>query len=285
MLLKKVIPLFLAVIFSCTMYGCSFQNASHAEENNAPSVTGALDFQILDIGKADAIILKTQNHAIVIDCGETKDGDTVVSALSESGINTIDYLFITHFDKDHVGGAAEVIRNLQVNNIITPNYSTTTKEYKSFLAAMEQTGCTPLHLTETMVLTLDDVLLTVYPPQKSAYAAPDNDFSLAIHATHGENTFLFAGDAETVRLAELLSQVKLPYDFLKVPHHGIYNDGIESFIKTVKPAYAAITCSKKKMPDDSVIAALKSVDSRIYYTVNGEIRVHSDGQTIAVSQT
>ena len=50
----------------------------------------------------------------------------------------------------------------------------------------------------------------------------ENDFSLVVRLTHGDVRFLFAGDAENARLAELLDEGDLASDVLKVPHHGRY---------------------------------------------------------------
>lgn len=65
------------------------------------AVPGALNnFEViaLDVGKADSLILKTENHAVLIDCGERGDGDEILDALSESGIESIDCLVITQVD-------------------------------------------------------------------------------------------------------------------------------------------------------------------------------------------
>ena len=54
-----------------------------------PAVTGAFDFTVLKAGQADAIFMQTQNHSIILDCGEKDDGDELVGLLQEKGISKI----------------------------------------------------------------------------------------------------------------------------------------------------------------------------------------------------
>lgn len=238
----------------------------------------------LNIGKADSLILKTQNHTVLTDCGEKGDSDDIISALAESGVSEVDCLIITHFDKDHVGGAAKLIKKISVSQIITPNYRSNSEEYKDFIAAAEENNLTPITLTENLSFVYDDVTFEVYPPEKSFYAEGDNDYSLAVRAVHGQNSFLFAGDAEETRLAEFKNQFSLAHTFLKVPHHGRYNSYTDKFIKSVAPEYAVITCSAKNPPDDDTLSALDSVGCQTFLTQNGTVRFVSNGENIYVTQ-
>ncbi len=257
-----------------------------SEESKAsvPNVTGSFYISILDVGKADAIILNTENHTVVIDCGEKGDGKDILNHLSENNMDSIDYLFITHFDSDHVGGAAKVIKGINIGEIITPDYEGTNDEYTKFIEAVSENNMTLTSLTENMSFTLDDVLFEVYPPMKSSYKEEDNDYSLVISVTHGENKFLFAGDAEAERLKELSKQFDLAHTFLKVPHHGRYNAMSESFLKGVNPKYAVITCSEKNPAEDEVLNILSGLGCEVYQTVNGDVTAISDGKTIKITQ-
>lgn len=276
MLLKRLAILILAALTLCS---CGTQNTIHA-----PEVTGEFEFAVLKAGQADAIIMQTENHCVIIDCGEKNDGDDVAAYLADNGIENVDYLFITHFDKDHVGGAKKVLDSVSVEEIITPAYEGTNSEYTKYVNAAGEHNITPTPISEEMSVTLDDVLFEVYSPQKTTYAEGDNDFSLAISVTHGDNRFLFAGDAEKERLSEIMEQVSGEFDLLKVPHHGRYNKNTDEFFKSVKPTYAIITDSEKNPAEDDTVAALENIDSSVYYTRNGDVNVTSDGEKIIINQ-
>lgn len=270
---------FLCAVLLCLSFaGCAEKTAE------TPAVKGSFDITVMSAGQADAMVLTTQNHCIVIDCGEKDDGDELVELLGEKGIEKIDSLIITHFDKDHVGGAAELIENTAVERIITPNYEGSGKEYDKFIAAAAEKDVNITKLRQNTVFTLDDVSFGIYPPLKADYEEDDNDFSLAVTARHGQNSFLFAGDAESERIKEILAQVPGKYSFLKVPHHGRYCDNTEKFINAVSPDFAVITCSEKNPAEAAVVDILEEAGSAVYYTADGTVNAASDGERITVTQ-
>lgn len=275
---KELCLILLTIIFLC---GCSGEKASQIK---IPSVTGEFNFSILKCGQADAIIMQTDNHNIIIDVGEEDDGDEVVEYLQENNISSVDYLFITHFDKDHVGGFTEVIENTTAENIVVPNYVGNSDEYASYIKTVNDKNLKITPLTKDTSFVLDDVLFEVSVPKKQSYTEGDNDFSLVISITHGENTFLFTGDAEKDRLSEVLSEFGKKYDFLKVPHHGKYNKNTQRFINTVKPKYAVICDSEKNPAEEKTISLLESAGSEIFSTKNGNVTVISDGKALIIKQ-
>lgn len=272
-----VLVLALIIVFS----GCQKQSDIKTE---IPAITGSFDFTVLKAGQADAIFMQTKNHSIILDCGEKDDGDELVDLLQEKGISNVDYIFITHFDKDHVGGFPEVMDNVTASNIIVPNYEGNNDEYEEYLKTVSDKELQITSLTENTYFTLDDVVFEVSVPKKQSYAEGDNDFSLVISVTHGENTFLFTGDAEADRLTEVIATFGRQYDFLKVPHHGKYNKNTKRFITTIKPTYSVICDSDKNPAEDETISILEFVKSEIYSTRNGNISVLSDGKEIKILQ-
>ena len=272
-----VLVLALIIVFS----GCQKGNNEALE---IPEVVGSFDFTVLKAGQADAIFMQTENHSIILDCGEKDDGDELVELLQEKGISNVDYIFITHFDKDHVGGFPEVMDNVTASNIIVPDYEGNNDEYEEYLKTVSDKGLQITTLTEDISFTLDDVLFEVSVPRKQSYAEGDNDFSLVISVTHGENTFLFTGDAEADRLTEVISAFGRQYDFLKVPHHGKYNKNTNRFITTIKPTYSVICDSEKNPAEDETVSILGLVESEIYSTRNGNVSVLSDGKEIKILQ-
>lgn len=283
MLLKKTIT-YITLAFFLILGGCTQGDIEKEENISAPRVSGAFDLTVLKAGQADAIFMQTQNHNIILDCGEKDDGDEVVELLQEKGISNVDYIFITHFDKDHVGGFPEVMDNVTASNIIVPDYEGNNGEYEEYLKTVSDKGLQITTLTEDISFTLDDVLFEVSVPRKQSYAEGDNDFSLVISVTHGENTFLFTGDAEADRLTEVISAFGRQYDFLKVPHHGKYNKNTKRFITIIKPTYSVICDSEKNPAEDETVSILEFVESEIYSTRNGNVSVLSDGKEIKILQ-
>lgn len=280
MKLKKILCLMICICTAAFLCSCNFS----VQKLSAPEAEGEFDVAVLDVGKADAIILTTKNHSVLIDTGNRGDGKKILDYLSDKGIDYVDYLFITHFDKDHVGGAVKLINNLDIGQIIVPNYEGNNTEYERYAEAMEKNGKTQTVIGSNMTFVLDDVLFEAYGAKKSSYKESDNDFSIVISATHGENRFLFAGDAEEERLGEIISQMDLEHTFLKVPHHGKIENNSEQFFKSVNPKYAVITCSAEEMCDGEVTDILESMGCEVFLTLDGSVEVSSDGKEIKIEQ-
>ena len=136
-------------------------------------------------------------------------------------------------------------------------------------------------------MQIGEVKLTLLPtaltfPANSEEAS--NESSLAVLAEHGKNRFLFAGDAIGRRLTELIGQIPEPetVDYVKMPHHGVYEGGVQAFVQALKPEYAVITCSGAARPDGRVVSALTEAGAQTFLTLSGTVIAESDGKEIAV---
>lgn len=247
------------------------------------SEQGNFEVTIFKIGKADSILITVQDQHMLIDTGEDEDIAEVLSYLEDANITSLDTLIITHFDKDHVGGADKILKQLTVKHVLMPNYSSDSKQTVEFMEALEETGVTATRLNEPLDFELGEAQISVLPPHQSTYDG-DNDYSLVTSVIYGETSFLFAGDAEATRLTELLDNGNLTHTFLKVPHHGRFNEQTTAFFKTVNPEIAVITASNKNPADEKTLQALQDIGADVYLTKNGTITVTSDGHSLNVQQ-
>jgi len=298
---KRFVALFIILAF--ILAGCQW-----ASEPDFDAL-GELEIYIFGIGRSDAILIMTENHVVMIDTGERQHGSIIVDYLLMRRIDTIDYLVITHFDGDHIGGAYVVLDEINVRNVIVPNYSRESNHVRRFEAALERAQLEPIVLSETMRFTLGYVEFMVNPSDLNYvhFARHDeddadeiianisgNDFSIVVSMTHGENNFLFTGDAVAGRLQELLENdeiMNINYDFLKVPRHGRHNRRIVEFIEQISPNYAVVTGFHPDMisyyypqrpTDRRVIAALEDAGAEMFFTMSVGVRVRSDGRSLSV---
>lgn len=272
--LRKLAALVAApVIAAASLFSCS----------NEKPLADAKEFKVdfIDVGKADAMVLQSETGTVVIDCGEKGDGKKIAAILDESGRTSIDYLIITHFDKDHVGGAAKVLNNYEVKNVLTPDYDGAADEYAKFCKVLEENGVPRTRLTSDMSFTLDDVDYTVYAPKKTSYGDGDsdeNDFSLVTKAVHHKNTLLFTGDAMEERLDEIMDIGKCT--LLKIPYHGRKLDNLGDFLKATSPK-CAVVCTDSSTFSGKVQDMLSDMKIPTYSTCfNGNITAVSNGASI-----
>lgn len=67
---------------------------------------GTFSLDILDTGKSDCIIVCMDGVTVVNDAADEDDFDSICAALERRGVQRIDYLILSHYDKDHIGSAA-----------------------------------------------------------------------------------------------------------------------------------------------------------------------------------
>ena len=119
----------------------------------------------LKVGKADAVVLESNGSAMVIDTGEEDDGQEVVDHLKKSNVSKVDVLIITHYDKDHVGGADTLISQFPAARVLIPDYPGSSTECVDFMTALRQHSIEPEPVDGPLSFPFGDALVTVNPPK------------------------------------------------------------------------------------------------------------------------
>ena len=109
-LLLQILALLLCGIFAA---GCG------AEKEAVPP-----DFSVdfLSTGKSDCAVIFMDGLVILSDTADANDADEIAALLRERGAEKIDYIIVSHYDKDHIGAAGELIRNFTVGAVLRPDY-------------------------------------------------------------------------------------------------------------------------------------------------------------------
>lgn len=236
-------------------------------------------------GSADAILIETHSSAVLVDAGLRDGAQDLVRALSDEGIHRLDLLIITHFDKDHVGGASEVIGSMPVRAVYEPDYAKDSKHVDAYREALFAASITPTALSENAGFELDGVRYEIDVANESFYGDDEeNDFSLVIRLTAGSATALLTGDAEKARIMELLDEGDLQNALLKVPHHGRYEKVSPLLFEAVHAGDAVISTGEDEPEDSETVQALKMAGSRVWLTRQGTIVAETDGQDWTLRQ-
>lgn len=271
-----------AVLF---LAGCGQKAAGNQGQQTDIKETSELKVTFFNVGKGDAILLETDTQAMLIDTGYDDTSDVILDYMEKASIDTLDYLVITHFDKDHVGGADKILETVKTLEVLEPDYVSDSGQTEEYREALSEKGLTPVKVTDTLELDINGAVCTVYPPRQKEYEE-ENDFSLVISLQFGEEGFLFAGDCEKERIAELLAEqgLDLRHQVLKVPHHGQQEKNSDKFLLAVRPQAAVITCSEDKEPDKEILELLEQLGTEIYLTKDGTVTCVSDGTSLEFTQ-
>lgn len=239
------------------------------------------------LGSADAAVLMTKNATVVIDTGETGDGSEVLDILSDNHRDTVDLLVISHYDKDHVGGAAELIEGCTVKRVIGSTSPKVSDETADYFAALEAADLTEEVLSAPMPLELDGMKLTILPPEQAVYSQEQsNNASTVVTVQYGSTSLFFAGDAMAERMAELIPELEPDaFDLIKLPHHGRDEDTTASLLPFFRDGASAILTSSKKEPESKqVLKLLKENGVTVFRTMDGPVTVTSDGKALTIEQ-
>ena len=247
---------------------------------------------VFNVGKADSMLIQNKGYNILIDTGEYNSASLIIDKLKKLDAVHLDLVVITHFDKDHVGGAPLILENeaITFDEVIYPDYSNNKSTYFSFRRFLEDYNIEG-KINERKDYVFGDMTLKIYPaedPEKIRKKSDsyDNDMSMICLLCYDGHQFLFMGDAEKERLKEFLSNKEFKKDavceWIKMPHHGDNNKRTDDLIDLCKPAYAIITDSVNEPAKPATIEKLKEENTEIFESIYGDIVTQADQNGIRV---
>jgi len=178
----------------------------------------------LDVGQGTSVVVRTSHHVLVYDTGDqfsqsfSAADAVVIPYLRYKNINVIDKLIVSHADRDHSGGADELLDKMNVSTLIS-SAPLPQREETSFVKC--ETG---------MQWMWDGVQFSFLHPRPDS-GGSKNDMScvLKISSQHGLDTLL-PGDVEVLGERSLVSGEGLDsIEILMSPHHRYAASGAKQY--------------------------------------------------------
>lgn len=253
----------------------------------AQQPTGDITVHFLDVGQGLSILVQSNGENLVYDGGDRGESSFVVSYLQQQGVTDIKYLISSHYDEDHVAGLVGCVNTFNVENVIGADYVQDTKIYQSFLDGVSEKGLEIQHPAVGTEYQFGTGKFTILSP--ASIGSNDNDNSVAIKLTNGENSFIFTGDAESGSEAAMCSSgIDLSCDVLVPGHHGSATATSNDFLMKAVPEFAVISCGTDNQyghPDKDTMDKLQSMDIQVYRTdKQGTVIATSTGTEISWNQ-
>lgn len=189
----------------------------------------------IDVDQGDSTFIELPNgEAMLIDAGETDQADKVVTYIYTQGYDTIDYVVATHAHSDHIGGLPVVLDSFNIGNFYMTSAVATTSIYENMLNAVDESGAA-VHdvMAGDVIYNEANLLIEVVAPKEIDYDEQNNN-SVVIKLTYGDDKFLFTGDAEKSEEDGIWTNIKC--DVLKVGHHGSDSSSSSNFLKKLSRA-------------------------------------------------
>ena len=254
------------IVLLCSIICFSAACSSRKTEDSNLQIT------VLNVGKGDCILLTKDGSCVLIDAGYDDTSGEVISFLQKKNVEQLDYFIVTHYDKDHVGGAAAVAENISIGQIYLPDYEGESKYYTALMDVVEDRSLAAEKVSDNISFTLADVNYEIYAsdveyvPSDGNEEGNDNDVSLVIATYWNEDSYLFAGDIEEDGIESFLENGHGSFDVVKMPHHGRKESNTGDFIESTQPKIALITDSEDDPADDKVLNLLAEAGADVYRT-------------------
>lgn len=250
---------------------------------------------MMDVGQGDAILIKSEGHAILIDTGNQKA--KLKEELAKNSIYTLDAVILTHHDDDHIGCLTDLTSYENVNEVYSFVDATSCDckncgEMRSDVKNSIGKELKGLNVEDT--IQVGEFSLVVLWP-KTYQDEGGNGDSLCFKLTSdinkdGEDEFsmLLTGDAEKKQVKSIIKEKQIGnIDILKVGHHGSKISLDDENLSSLNPKFALISVGANNRyghPKEETLQLLENHDVEILRTdENGEIKIKpgNDGYSIS----
>lgn len=249
----------------------------------APSTTLAasgkpMQIYFIDVEGGQATLLVSPlGQSLLIDTGwsgyEGRDADRIVAAAHQAGLTQLDYVLITHYHRDHVGGVPQLADGIKIGTFVDhgPNQEdsqVTRTDYAAYEKAIAGHAHVvvkpgwglPIKGVEVHILTAAGDHITSPLPgggEANSYCgseptAPvdntENARSVGVLVTYGHFRFIDLGDLTKKKELEMACPNNLlgTTDLFLVTHHGADASNAKALVWALHPRVAILDNGPRK---------------------------------------
>lgn len=233
-----------------------------------------LTFAMLDVGQGDALFIESPTGTqIMFDLGGARKVLGPFSKLMSPFDRTIDAVFITNPDADHIGGFSDIFKNYKVGAVFESGTLNDSKTFQNLKTEIKNQNIPDILAKKGMRLDIGGgAVIDILFPDRDVSMWTTNDGSIVARLSYGDTSIMLSGDS-TIKTEKIIlsenSTEQLGSTFLKVGHHGSRTSTSSSFVKAVSPEYALISVGKDNKyghPHADVLATLVQSGTKILRT-------------------
>ena len=288
----------------------------------AQSAEKRLRVYFVDVeGGQSTLFVAPSGQSLLIDTGWPgnggRDADRILEVAKKAGLTKIDYVLITHYHVDHVGGVPQLLARIPVGTFIDHGPSrepeVTDKDVAEYLKAIEHSGSKHIVAHVGEVLPIEGMSVKVMSADGEVLASPlpgagkanpycdaselrpadttENARSLGTEITFGRLKILDLGDLTWDKERPLMCPVNKIglVDVLVVSHHGWKQSSSPALVYAIHPRVAIMDNGAKKGGSTPVLEVFKKAPGletmwQLHYSDEGGPSLNTDAQYIANPQ-
>lgn len=218
-------------------------------------------FTVLDVGQGQCLIMQSGGRVYVVDCGgdsDTRSADAAAEALLSQGYSHIDGLILTHTDRDHAGGAENLLSRIRTDLLILPRQA-------EKIAVPEDTQV--VIAEQNLEITDGSGKISIFAP---VFHGEENEMSLCVLFDTEKCDILITGDRNAFGERSLLRHADIPnVDVLIAGHHGSKYSSCQELLEATRPQIVCISVGADNSyghPAQEVLDRLSSFGCTVYRT-------------------
>lgn len=231
-----------------------------------PFAFAQLEIHFIDVGQGDAVFIQAPSgQSLLYDGG--RRGDVALEYLRSLNVETLDLVFASHPDADHIAGLIPVIEAYRPRFYMGNGQEADTVTFDRLVAALEGARTRVLEPTAQRI-GLGEATLQVLPPPGLARFDRNNN-SVGLVVTYDEFKLALTGDAEAPQFtwwAENIPSLLTDVDVYKASHHGSENGDTPLSMSRFKPETIVISAGLDNSYNHPAERAL-----RLYNTIGADI--------------
>ncbi|MBI5587809.1 MAG: DNA internalization-related competence protein ComEC/Rec2 [Deltaproteobacteria bacterium] len=244
-----------------------------------------LKVTFISVGQGDSELVETPGgKTMLIDGGGVWGGfdigeKVLAPFLWYRKIKEIDYLVLSHAQRDHMAGLKFIAENFSIGEFWWNGEG----ELGELKRVLEKRRIPVRRLDGSAPwFTVGGVAVeTLHPSGPADFDA--NNSCLVLRIVYGKTRFLFTGDIGLDAEGELQKR-EIRAEVLKAPHHGSRYSSSEGFLKAVNPSVIVISAGRHnvfRFPHQETLERYRSLGSKVLRTdIDGAVTVRSDGERL-----
>jgi competence protein ComEC len=261
-----------------------------------PPGPGPFEITVLDVGQGLAVLARGPDGGVLVaDAGPSGNGRfdagdrIVVPALVSRGTRRVGVLLLSHDHDDHAGGAAAVLRDLEVGELWVGEGTERDPKTRALVADAVARGIAVRRMTRGDTAFASGLAVDVLHPGRGDRGRPLNDRCLAVRlAAPDAASVLLPGDVEAGAERVLVGAgLPLRSDILVAPHHGAAGSSTRAFLESVAPRIVVVSAGAGNRfghPSPAALARYDEIGAGVFRTDrDGSIVLKEAGARWSVS--